>query len=147
MLLARLTLGQQPWEVAWRLALLGSGQAMFLSPNSAAVLGGMQKQYVGTAAALLATARNLGMLLGIAQAGLLFSLFFDVYSGGLDLHHFSPAHSSAFMLALRYSLLITAGIGLAGAFISWQRGGARAPHQIRAVRDQTARKRVGSRMS
>lgn len=122
LLLAGLTPDQRPWEVAWRLALLGSGQAMFLSPNSASVLGNMTKQYVGTAAALLATARNLGMLLGIAQAGLLFSLFFAAYSGGLDLRHFSPAHTGAFMLALSHSLLFTAGIGLAGAVLSWRRG-------------------------
>ncbi|MDA8163627.1 MAG: MFS transporter [Desulfobacteraceae bacterium] len=121
LLLANLTPGQQPWEVAWRMALMGFGQALFLSPNSASVLGGVDKHYVGTASALLATARNLGMLLGIAQAGLLFSLFFGAYSGGLDLHLFSPAHTGAFMLGLNHSLLITAGIGLAGAAISWRR--------------------------
>jgi EmrB/QacA subfamily drug resistance transporter len=130
LLLATLTPSQEPWEVAWRLAILGGGQAMFLSPNSAAVLGGMEKHYLGTAAALLATARNLGMLLGIAQAGLLFSLFFGAYSGGLELHRFSPAHTGAFMLGLHHSLLITAGIGLGGAFLSWQRatpGGSASP--------------------
>ena len=121
-LLAQLTPEQQPWEVAWRLALLGGGQAMFLSPNSASVLGRMGTPHVGASAALLATARNLGMLLGIAAAGLMFSSFFGAYSGGLDLRDFSPLHQGAFMRALRHSFLITTGIGLAGALTSWRRG-------------------------
>jgi EmrB/QacA subfamily drug resistance transporter len=53
------------WSVAARLALLGTGQAIFLSPNSASVLAQVSEQYVGIAAGLLATARNLGMLLGV----------------------------------------------------------------------------------
>jgi EmrB/QacA subfamily drug resistance transporter len=121
LLLARLTPEQQAWEVAIRLALLGSGQAMFLSPNSASVLGGVEKNYVGTAAALLATARNLGMLLGIAQASLLFSLLFSAYTEGLDLHLYSPRDSAAFMRALKNSFQFTAAIGLVGALLSWRR--------------------------
>jgi EmrB/QacA subfamily drug resistance transporter len=121
LLLAGLTAEQQPWEVALRLALLGSGQAMFLSPNSASILGSTEKQYVGTSAALLATARNLGMLLGIAKAGLLFSLFFSSYTGGAELHHFSAEHTAPFLLAMRHVFQLTAVIGVLGALLSWHR--------------------------
>jgi EmrB/QacA subfamily drug resistance transporter len=120
-LLAQLKPDQHAWEVALRLALLGSGQAMFLSPNSAAVLGGVDKTYVGTAAALLATARNLGMLLGIAQVSLMFSLLFSSYSHGLDLHLFSPQENEAFMKALKNSFHLTASFGLVGVLLSWRR--------------------------
>ena len=68
-MLTRLTAETPPLAVAFRLALLGFGQAMFLSPNSASALGGVANEQAGLTASLLATARNFGMLAGTALAG------------------------------------------------------------------------------
>jgi len=121
LLLASLSAVAHPFAVAARLALVGIGQAMFLSPNSASLLGRVDKQYLSASAALLATARNLGMLLGIAQAGLVFAVGFSRATGGLDMKDFTAQHNDAFMLALATAFRVAAALGLIGAAISWLR--------------------------
>lgn len=103
------------------LALLGAGQALFLSPNSAAVLAHTPLNRTGTAAALLAAARNLGMLIGISLATLVFARIFSQRTGGLDLRDYRPEQTEAFLAALRGALLAAAIVGLAGAALSWSR--------------------------
>lgn len=105
-----------------RLALLGVGQALFLSPNSAAVLAHTPRHRTGTAAALLASARNLGMLLGISLATLVFARIFSLRTGGLDLRDYHSGQEAAFMAALRGALVVAAIAGLVGAALSWSRG-------------------------
>ena len=121
LLLASLTPQTSPWGVAARLSLLGLGQAIFLSPNSASVLARMGAKNSGTAAALLATARNLGMMLGVALAGLFFSLFFRQLTGGVELKNYTPGLEDFFCRALRSSFLLIAVAGFAAVAISWQR--------------------------
>ncbi len=104
------------------LALLGSGQSLFLSPNSAAVLAHSPRNRTGTAAALLATARNLGMLLGIALATLVFTMIFSRLTGGLDLKDFRPAQTLDFLAAWRGTMLTAGGVGIAGILTSGLRG-------------------------
>jgi EmrB/QacA subfamily drug resistance transporter len=117
-----------PLIIAGQLSLLGLGQALFLSPNSASVLSHVETSKAGAAAALLATARNLGMLLGIAQAALLFSLSFRGVTNGLDLRDFRPEHTPSFLTALHYALLGAGLSGLLGMAASWLRGNS-APHR------------------
>ncbi|MCK5070448.1 MAG: MFS transporter, partial [Desulfocapsa sp.] len=90
LLLCFLSSLSSPFDVAWRLVVLGAGQALFLSPNSAMVLKSVGPDQTGVSSGMLATARNLGMLVGVSLAGLLFGLIFSRVSGGLDLKHFSP---------------------------------------------------------
>ncbi|MCB2181694.1 MAG: MFS transporter [Desulfobulbaceae bacterium] len=121
LLLATLSPETSPFAVAARLICFGVGQATFLSPNSASVLSRMAKKNSGTAAALLATARNVGMMLGISLAGFLFSSFYREITGGLDLAHFVPGFEAEFCRALRISFLVIAGAGVASVVLSWQR--------------------------
>lgn len=120
-LLAFLPAGATVLGVAVRLFCVGGGQAMFLSPNSASVLVRVRRDQVAMAAALLATARNLGMLLGISLAGLLFAFVFSRFSGGLDLKDFTPAHQQAFLLAMRSTFLMAAATACVGAVVAWRR--------------------------
>lgn len=110
-----------PWIIATFLALLGLGQAMFLSPNSAAALNGVTREQAGLTSSLLATARNMGMLAGTAMAGLIFTLYFSRLTGGLDMKDFIPELTPDFMLAMRRSFQVAtflAGVGMAA---SWYR--------------------------
>lgn len=113
-----LTEGSTSFDIAWRLALLGCGQALFLSPNSAEVLGSVSHDQVGVSSGLLATARNLGMLVGVMLAGLLFGLLFSHLTGGYGLKHFRPEQSHSFMTALTVTFAITALLSLFGAILS-----------------------------
>ncbi len=119
--LAGLTPETRPVHVGYMLALLGCGQAMFLSPNSASVLARVIKEHTGASSAMLATARNLGMLLGIAQSGLIFSYFFSRLTGGLDMKDVSGDNVVQFVTALRYAFLAAAATGLLAALVSWLR--------------------------
>ncbi|MFH1019387.1 MAG: MFS transporter [Pseudomonadota bacterium] len=121
-LLSTIQAATPPLIIAGQLLLVGLGQALFLSPNSASVLSHVEAGKAGAAAALLATARNLGMLLGIAQAGLTFSLFFRGFTNGLDLRDFRPEHTAAFLTALHGALLGAILTGLLGTATSWLRG-------------------------
>lgn len=108
-------------KVGLILALVGGGQAMFLSPNSSSLLGRIPLRFTAASAALLATARNLGMLLGIAVTGLIFSLSYRHLTGGLDLRDYDSSHQGAFLTAMRHSFVIAAGVGLVAVLLAWSR--------------------------
>lgn len=128
-LLSGIQASTPPLIIAGHLMLLGLGQSLFLSPNSASVLSHVETNKAGAAAALLATARNLGMLLGIAQGALIFSLYFRRLTNGLDLRDFRPEHTVAFLTALHGALLGAAVTGLLGTAASWFRGNSQPLHQ------------------
>jgi EmrB/QacA subfamily drug resistance transporter len=130
-LLSTLTVDTSLFSIAVRLGLTGAGQALFLSPNSAAVLGNTVTRRSGSVAALLATSRNLGMLIGIALATLFFSVIFASLTGGLDMKDFRGVeYSPQFIKAFRGALQIAATIGIAGVITSWLRG--KAPEDFQA---------------
>ncbi len=122
LLLCFLSADSSAFAVAWRLAILGCGQALFLSPNSATVLKGVDPGKIAVSAGMLATARNLGMLAGVAFAGLVFGIVFREFSGGLDLNQYDSAQAQNFIDALRLTFLFTAVFSVLGAVLSSFRG-------------------------
>ena len=122
LLLTGLTVSSSPAAIAARLALLGLGQALFLSPNSAAALASVPDKQTAITASLLATARNLGMLLGTAFTGLIFTCYFARLTGGLDLRDFSAPLAPQFMAAMHATLWGVSLLAFGAAIISWLRG-------------------------
>ncbi|BCO07822.1 hypothetical protein GF1_01980 [Desulfolithobacter dissulfuricans] len=104
------------------LALLGFGQAMFLAPNSASALAGVNNHQAGVTSSLLATARNMGMLLGTALAALLFSWYFSRLTGGLDMKDYRPELAPAFLSALRRTFQVGCLLAFGAVAASWNRG-------------------------
>ncbi len=119
--LAFLTAESSAVEVSIKLALLGAGQSVFLSPNSASVLSQVGDRYSGITAGILATARNLGMVSGAALAAGLFAVFFSSFSGGVALEDYSIIDQHSFMLAMRATFVVTAIIGFCGSVLSVRR--------------------------
>ena len=109
--------------VALRLALLGAGQSVFLTPNSASVLSQVSDQYAGITAGILATARNFGMVAGTTFATILFTFFLSYYGEGLKLEQYGATvmHQASFLMALKTTFMIAAGVLLVGSVISFQR--------------------------
>jgi predicted MFS family arabinose efflux permease len=105
-------------EIAVKLALLGAGQAIFLSPNSASVLSRVKEDKLGMSAGILATARNFGMVAGATLAAALFSWWYGFFSGGATLTTYSPAESANFILALRVTFMMAAGLSFLGCLVS-----------------------------
>jgi EmrB/QacA subfamily drug resistance transporter len=119
---SRMPAGTNVWPVAWRLALAGIGTATFTSPNSAAAMSAVAPQRRGIAAALVATARNLGMVFGVAAAAVIFNLAFQKASGGQSLQNYHPGMEKAFMAAFHRVMLWGAGVAVFGAVLSALRG-------------------------
>lgn len=110
------------WPVAWRLALAGIGMATFTSPNSAAAMSAVTPQRRGIAAALVATARNFGMVFGVAAAAVIFNTSFQKASGGQILQNYHPAMAPAFMTGFHHAMLWGAIVAALGAVLSALRG-------------------------
>jgi EmrB/QacA subfamily drug resistance transporter len=58
-----------PGIIGFGLAIIGVGVGLFVSPNNSALMGAAPAHRQGIAAGVLATARNLGMVLGVGIAG------------------------------------------------------------------------------
>jgi MFS family permease len=54
-------------------AVAGVGAGLFTSPNNSALMGAAPRERQGVAAAIMATARNVGMVLGVGLAGAVFT--------------------------------------------------------------------------
>jgi MFS family permease len=69
LLLSRLGSGSPLSSVTLALAVVGLGTGVFISPNTSALMGSAPKHRQGIASGVLATARNVGMVLGVGLAG------------------------------------------------------------------------------
>jgi MFS family permease len=67
--MSQLTSSATAIDVIWRMALFGIGTGIFQSPNNSAVMGSVPRPHLGIASGILATIRNVGMVLGIAAGG------------------------------------------------------------------------------
>ncbi|MDY0133163.1 MAG: MFS transporter [Desulforegulaceae bacterium] len=109
-------------DVVLRLCLIGIGTSIFVSPNSAALMTSIPENIKGTGGAIMAAARNLGMVLGIAMAGSLFNFYFKSASGGKNLSNYSPEMNPAFIEAFQFTMTATAVLALSAAVITAFRG-------------------------
>jgi MFS family permease len=97
------------------LVLLGTGFALFSSPNTNAVMSSVDKKHYGIATATLGTMRLLGQMLSMAAALLLFALFIG---------HVQVNQTTAepFLKAMRTGFGIFSALCAAGIYISLSRG-------------------------
>ncbi len=109
-LLARLGPGSPPGALLLALATVGLGTGTFISPNNSALMGAAPRHRQGIAAGILATARNLGMMLGIAAAGAVLTTV--VARGG------AGNEAAALFAGIRAGFLVAAGFAALGAVTS-----------------------------
>jgi MFS family permease len=101
------------------LALVGLGAGLFTSPNNSSIMGAAPRDRQGTAAGLLAEARNVGMLAGVATAGTLFAAFGGGRPGGAEVSALAGhAEAGAFAGAFQGTLLAASAVALVGALVS-----------------------------
>lgn len=88
-----------------RLAVCGVGMGLFQAPNNSAIMGALPRDRLGAGGGLLATARNVGMAVGVGLAGGLFAL----RSGaGADPATFLPGYALALRAGAAVALLSAA---------------------------------------
>ena len=97
-----------PWSIVWRLSLAGLGTAMFISPNNTAAMNAVPIHRRGIASGAVATSRNLGMVVGVSLAGLIFTSSFSSLTLGAGVENLTSQMIPAFMISFRRTM--TAGI-------------------------------------
>ena len=120
-LLSRMTVGTPILWIAATLLLTGVGIGLFTSPNNSAVLGAVPQDRRGIASGVLATARTLGMLLGIGIAGAVYTTSLATFGGG--------DAPEQILGAAGVGLLVASAMAAVGIFTS-----ATRPAAIRAAR-------------
>lgn len=102
-------------SIALALALAGLGTGIFISPNTSALLGSAPRHRQGIASGVLATARNVGMVLGVGLAGAVFTTL---------LGSSQPATAGAELFrAIDAGFVVSAGVAVLGTLTSAVRGG------------------------
>jgi len=101
-------------QIMLGLAVVGLGTGTFISPNTSALMGAAPCHRQGVASGVLATARNVGMVLGVGLAG---AVFTTALAG-----HADPGSTAALFGAVQAGLLMASGVALLGAAVSAVRG-------------------------
>jgi MFS family permease len=111
-LLSRLSAQSSLSQISIRLAIAGLGTGIFFYPNTSALMGAAPRTRQGIAAGILATSRNVGMVLGVGLSGAILTTVLE--------QHSSSSTSNLF-LALQISFFTAAAIALAGLLLSWNK--------------------------
>jgi EmrB/QacA subfamily drug resistance transporter len=85
--------------IAFALAVVGLGFGLFVSPNNSALMGAAPRHRQGIAAGILATARNVGMVLGVGLAGAVFTTVIARGVGGASASVVSGAQAALYVAA------------------------------------------------
>lgn len=109
--------------VVLSLALLGLGIGLFTSPNNSAILGSAPRDRQGVASALLAAARNVGMVVGVSLAGAVLA----------HLRPRSGAPDEALLAAFKVGMQLSAGLAVIGVALSLLRPSLRKQQAARAA--------------
>lgn len=110
------------FSIVWRLSLAGLGTALFTSPNNTAAMNSVPRQRRGVASGAVATSRNLGMVVGVSLAGLIFSSSFASLTGNADLENFTVDMIPFFMVSFKRTIITGAIISLVNFFLVFFRG-------------------------
>lgn len=107
--------GTPIWFVVLNLILLGTGFALFSSPNSNAVMSSVERRFYGVASSTLGTMRLTGQAISMAIA----TLIIDLYLGSAPL---SPANAAPIVKSVNTAFIVFAATCFVGIFASLARG-------------------------
>jgi EmrB/QacA subfamily drug resistance transporter len=91
--------------IAAALGVVGFGVGLFASPNNSALMGAAPRHRQGIASGVLATARNMGMALGVGLAGAVFTTSLSAGGGS----------TAALVHGVQASLLVAAAVAALGS--------------------------------
>ncbi len=123
-LFSGLNLESSQTEILVPLVILGLGIGLFQSPNNSSILGSVPRDRLGTAAAMIATARQTGTACGIAIMAAIFTSRRLVHSGQLSGGTINQTMVDKLALIGGYhdALIIAAIICAVAIFASFARG-------------------------
>ncbi len=91
-------------QITLALVIAGAGIGVFISPNTSALMGAAPRRQQGIAAGVMATARNVGMVLGIGFAGAVFTTVLS-NSAQAEFLAIFPAAQMAFLAAIAVAVI------------------------------------------
>jgi len=97
------------------LILLGTGFALFSSPNMNAIMGAVEKRHYGLASGTVATMRLLGQMFSMAMATIVLTLIVGHQA-------IAPENYDLFLRSIHTVFIISALLCLSGVYFSWFRG-------------------------
>ncbi len=97
------------------LILLGTGFALFSSPNMSAIMGAVEKRHYGLASGAVATMRLLGQMFSMAMATVVLALI-------IGRQAITPENYDLFLRSIHTIFFISAALCLTGVYFSWSRG-------------------------
>jgi EmrB/QacA subfamily drug resistance transporter len=104
------------------LIFLGTGFALFSSPNMNAIMGAVEKRHYGLASGIAATMRLLGQMLSMAIATVVLAMLVGHQA-------IVPAVYDEFLASVHLVFLISALLCGFGVYFSWFRGAAQEPRR------------------
>ena len=128
LLLSQLDANSTTLAIVSRLAVVGFGFGMFSAPNNSSIMGAVPQSHLGTASAMIATTRQIGMSSGMAIAGAIFAARQVYYNAQLATENLAPAALDRLSLVNAYqdSLVVAAIFCVVALVVSWLRGKAPA---------------------
>lgn len=97
------------------LAIVGFGFGMFSSPNTNAIMGSVDRKYLGVASATVGTMRLTGQMMSMGVATLILQLF-------IGNNPISAQYSNGFMTSMRTTFVVFVILCVVGVFASLARG-------------------------
>jgi MFS family permease len=127
LLLTTLSQSTPMWGVALRVGILGLGMGLFSSPNTSAIMGSVSRARIGIASGTVATARNVGQVMGVSMAGMVLAVREPVYIARLAATMTPEAAAkAAFLSAAHDAAWLAAGVCVLGILASLVRGSGEA---------------------
>jgi len=132
-LLSQINAHSSSWDIIWRLAVTGSGQGLFQSPNTRSMMGVAPCNAQGEASGLLVTGRVIGQSMSVALTGTVFAALGGAAAGTrlsspqahkLPLASINGLHQ-AFVSSFHIALLVCAAFAVLGIFTALARGKAK----------------------
>jgi EmrB/QacA subfamily drug resistance transporter len=117
LLLAAFTAGPDVaiWLVIVQLMLIGTGFGIFITPNSTAIMGSVERRQYGVASGMIGAMRTLGMAASLTAISLIFSLI-------MGKHEITSQTLPAFLLSMKTGLVVYAIFSCLGLILSFSRG-------------------------
>jgi MFS family permease len=101
--------------VVGELMLIGAGFGIFITPNSTAIMGSVERRQFGVASGMIGAMRTLGMAVSLTTIALIFSLI-------MGQAEITPQTLPHFLLSMRTGLVAYAIFSCLGVILSFSRG-------------------------
>ena len=127
-LLSRLEADTPNSYIVMAMAVTGFGSGLFQTPNNSAVMSSVPSGSRGVASGMLATARNVGMVIGVGLSSALFTLFAG-QAPGLAAEGMAGliAQKASFIYALRLTFIVASVVAIAAMAASLTKGKVSLP--------------------